>query len=42
MIVVKIEISSSRKYMVSNHEEYSNDITLEHLKRSVKICWGFK
>ena len=26
--------------MTSNHEEYSNDITLENLKRSIKIYWG--
>ena len=25
--------------MASNHEEYSNDITLENLKYSVQICW---
>ena len=25
--------------MASNHEEYSNDITLEKLKCSVQICW---
>ena len=27
--------------MTSNHEEYSNDITLENLKCSVQIYWGF-
>ena len=26
--------------MTSNHEEYSNDITLENLKCSVQIYWG--
>ena len=26
--------------MVSNHEDYSNDITLDNLKYSVKIWWG--
>ena len=26
--------------MSSNHEKYSNDINLENLKCSVKICWG--
>ena len=26
--------------MVSNHEEYSNDKTLENLKWSVQIYWG--
>ena len=26
--------------MASNHEEYSNDITLEKFKYSLQICWG--
>ena len=26
--------------MTSNHEEYSNDITLKNLKCSAKIYWG--
>ena len=26
--------------MASNHEEYSNDITLEKLKYSLQICSG--
>ena len=26
--------------MTSNHEEYSDDITLKYLKCSVQIYWG--
>ena len=28
--------------MISNHEEYSNDIGLENLKCSEQICLGFR
>ena len=27
--------------MTTNHEEYSNDVTLENLKCSVQIYWGY-
>ena len=27
--------------MTNNHDEYSNDITLENLKCSVQFSWGF-
>ena len=28
--------------MTSNHEEYSNDKTIENLKYSVHICWNYR
>ena len=37
MVGVKIEIQSSGKWMTSNHKEYSNDITLEHLNLQYEI-----
>ena len=42
MIVVKTEMWISGKKLTSNHEEYSNDITLENLSTiSVQIYGGF-